>query len=154
LKYDGSGKRMMGGQIVQDDNCFCCGKQNSRGLQLQYRYPEKGRAETECVIPAYFSGWKRMTHGGFLAMLLDETMAHSCISLAVNGVTVDIRVRYIKPVEVGERIRISGRVGRVKSRIVETEADVRDEAGEVVARANARFLNMTATDNGFGEGRQ
>jgi uncharacterized protein (TIGR00369 family) len=133
---------MMGGEIIRDDNCFCCGKQNSRGLQLEFRYPEEGTAETECVIPEYFTGWKRMTHGGFLAMLLDETMAHSCISQAVNGVTVDIQVRYLKPVEVGQAIRVSARVARVKSRIMETEADVRNEAGEVVARGNARFLKM------------
>jgi uncharacterized protein (TIGR00369 family) len=129
-------------QIIQDDNCFCCGKNNSRGLQLEFRYPEKGKAETECTIPAYFTGWKRITHGGFLAMLLDETMAHSCISQAVTGVTVDIQVRYLKPVEVGERIRVCGQVARIKSRIIETEADVRDETGEVVARGSARFLKV------------
>jgi uncharacterized protein (TIGR00369 family) len=133
---------MMAEQIIRDDNCFCCGKQNSRGLQLEFRYPEKGTAETECIIPAYFTGWRKMTHGGFLAMLLDETMAHACISRAVTGVTVDIQVRYLKPVEVGERIRVCGRVARVKSRIIETEADVCDEAGEVVAKGSARFLKM------------
>jgi uncharacterized protein (TIGR00369 family) len=133
---------MMAEQIIQDDNCFCCGKQNSRGLQLEFNYPQKGEAETECVIPAYFTGWKRITHGGFLAMLLDETMAHSCISQGVNGVTVDIQVRYLKPVEVGERIRVFGRVARSKSRIIETEAEVRNEAHEVVAKGNARFLKM------------
>jgi uncharacterized protein (TIGR00369 family) len=133
---------MMTEQIIRDDNCFCCGKQNSRGLQLEFRYPEKGTAETECIIPAYFTGWRKMTHGGFLAMLLDETMAHACISRALTGVTVDIQVRYLKPVEVGERIRVCGRVARVRSRIIDTEADVRDEAGEVVAKGSARFLKM------------
>jgi uncharacterized protein (TIGR00369 family) len=132
----------MAGQIVQDDNCFCCGKQNSRGLKLEFSYPEKGKAETECIIPDYFTGWKRITHGGFLAMLLDETMAHACISEGVNGVTVDIQVRYLKPVEIGERIRISGRIGRVKSRIIETEAEVSNEAGVAVVRGTARFLQM------------
>ncbi len=132
----------MAEQIIRDDNCFCCGKQNRRGLKLEFRYPERGMAETECIIPVYFTGWKKMTHGGFLAMLLDETMAHSCISQAVNGVTVDIQVRYLKPVEVGERIRVSGRVANVKSRIIETEADVRNESGEVVAKGSARFLKM------------
>ena len=133
---------MMTEQIIRDDNCFCCGKQNSRGLQLEFRYPEKGTAETECIIPAYFTGWRKMTHGGFLAMLLDETMAHACISRAVTGVTVDIQVRYLKPVEVGERIQVCGRVARVRSRIIDTEAEVRDEAGEVVAKGSARFLKM------------
>jgi uncharacterized protein (TIGR00369 family) len=133
---------MMAERIIQDDNCFCCGKQNSRGLQLEFHYPQSGEAQTECVIPEYFTGWKRITHGGFLAMLLDETMAHACISQAVNGVTVDIQIRYLKPVEVGERIRVFGRVARSKSRIIETEAEVRNEADEVVAKGNARFLKM------------
>ena len=132
----------MAGQIVQDNYCFCCGKQNTRGLQLEFRYPEEGKAETELLIPEYFTGWKRITHGGLLAMLLDETMAHACISQAVTGVTVDIQVRYLKPVEVGERIRVAARVARVKSRIIETEADIRDRRAEVVARASARFMKM------------
>jgi uncharacterized protein (TIGR00369 family) len=129
-------------RISDDDHCFCCGKQNSRGLQLEFRYPEKGKAETELAIPEYFTGWKKITHGGLLAMLLDETMAHSCISQAVTGVTVDIQVRYLKPVEVGKRIRVFGQVSKVKSRIIETEASVHDETGEVVATASARFLKM------------
>ena len=132
----------MAERIVQDDNCYCCGKQNSRGLHLEYRYPTKGEAQTECTIPDYFTGWKRITHGGFLAMLLDETMAHACISQGVNGVTVDIQVRYLKPVETGERIRISGRIVQVKPRIIQTGAEVIDEAGDVVARASARFMQI------------
>jgi uncharacterized protein (TIGR00369 family) len=132
----------MAEQIIRDDYCFCCGKLNDRGLQLEFRYPKSGTAETECIIPSYFTGWEKITHGGFLAMLLDEAMAHSCLSEAMNGVTVDIQVRYRKPVEVGQRIRVCGWVSQVKSRIIETEAEVRDEAGEVVAAGNARFLIM------------
>ena len=131
-------------QIIQDNNCFCCGKQNSRGLQLDFRYPEDGKAETECVIPAHFTGWKRITHGGFLAMLLDEAMGHSCISQNTTAVTAEIQVRYLEPVEVGERIRVSARVVRVQSRLIETEADIRNETGKVVARASARFLKVQA----------
>jgi len=130
------------GKIGQDDRCFCCGKQNSRGLRLEFRYPEPGKAETECIIPEYFTGWRKITHGGFLAMLLDETMAHSCISEAINGMTVDIQVRYLKPVEVGQLIRVSGRITKAKSRIIETEASILDQADQVVATASARFLKM------------
>ena len=132
----------MGEQIINDDNCFCCGKSNERGLKLEFDYPEAGRAETYCTIPEYFTGWKRITHGGLLAMLLDETMAHSCISESVNGVTVDMQVRYLKPVEVGERVRVSGRITGVRSRIIETEGDIRNQDDQIVARSSARFLKM------------
>ena len=75
-------------------------------------------------------------------MLLDETMAHSCISESVNGVTVDMQVRYLKPVEVGERVRVSGRITGVRSRIIETEGDIRNQDDQIVARSSARFLKM------------
>ena len=129
-------------KIIQDDACFCCGKDNDRGLKLSFFYDGAGGAETSLTIPEWFTGWRRMTHGGLLSMLLDECMAHACISEGVNGVTVDIQVRYLKPVEVGERIRINGHIARVKSRIIETEAEVSNEAGEAVARGSARFLQM------------
>lgn len=132
----------MAEDIVNDDHCFCCGKQNRRGLHLAFRYPEKGKAETECIIPEYFTGWKKITHGGLLAMLLDEAMAHSCISETITGVTVDIQVRYLKPVEVGEKITIHGQVVRVKSRVIETDGTIHNQSGEMVARASARFLKM------------
>jgi uncharacterized protein (TIGR00369 family) len=132
----------MNKEIVNDDHCFCCGKKNSRGLKLSFHYPEKGKAETKCTIPGYFTGWRRITHGGFLAMLLDETMAHSCISEAVTGVTDDMQVRYLKPVDVGEQIRVAGEVTQVKSRIVETQAIIHNAAGDIVAKGSARFLRV------------
>jgi uncharacterized protein (TIGR00369 family) len=128
--------------IVQDEYCYCCGKKNSRGLKLTFAYPQKGRAETECTIPEYFTGWKKITHGGFLAMLLDETMAHACISDNISGVTVEMQVRYLKPVNVGEQIRVAGEVKQVRSRILEAEASIFNAGGEVVAQGSARFLKM------------
>ena len=60
---------------VPSENCFCCGRDNERGLHLHFSYPEKGKAEATLTIPRYFSGWHDVVHGGFLSMLLDEAMA-------------------------------------------------------------------------------
>jgi hypothetical protein len=39
-------------RVVEDDHrCFCCGKDNPRGLQLSFAYPEEGTAETTVHIP-------------------------------------------------------------------------------------------------------
>jgi acyl-coenzyme A thioesterase PaaI-like protein len=73
-------------------------------------------------------------------MLLDETMAHSCISETITGMTVDMQARYLKPVDVGEQIRVVGEVTRLKSRIIETQARINNAAGDIVAKGNARFL--------------
>ncbi|GAH59556.1 unnamed protein product, partial [marine sediment metagenome] len=116
-------------RTIVDDFCFCCGSKNSKGLKLKFIYPEEGSAETECEIPAYFTGWKSITHSGLLAMLLDETMAHACISSGQSSVTIELTVRYIKPVEVGESVTVNAQITGVKSRIVQTEGWIYKNAG-------------------------
>jgi uncharacterized protein (TIGR00369 family) len=128
--------------IGRNDRCFVCGKDNPQGLHLSIRNPEPGRAETEMVIPEHFSGWARLTHGGLLATLLDETMAYACISRAGNAVTMEITVRFLKPVEVGQKVRVTGWVQAIKGRLVETEGEILDPQGQEAARAKARFLKM------------
>ncbi|GAG79715.1 unnamed protein product, partial [marine sediment metagenome] len=122
------------------NHCFCCGEKNEKGLQLIYSYPEKGSAETELKIPNYFTGWGSLTHGGFLAMLLDETMAHACVSAKILSVTAELNLRYLRPVEVGESIKVRGEIGEIKSRIVETQGWIYNSNGEVAVKGKARFL--------------
>jgi len=131
--------------IENDANCFCCGTGNAHGLHLAFSYPETGGAEAFLVIPDHFSGWKNMTHGGFLSMLLDEVMAHACIRSAGTepgrtAVTAEMTVRFKKPVETGSRVRIVGTITETKGRILSTQGWVYDESGAVAAEGQARFL--------------
>ena len=130
----------MENKAVNDDRCFCCGKENDRGLKLLFSYPEKGTAETMCEIPAYFTGWRSMVHGGFLAMLLDETMAHACMSGKKLSVTAELTVRYLKPVKAGESVKVKGKIKEIKSRIVETRGWIYNGDRQVIAKGKALFL--------------
>ncbi len=127
-------------EVRRDNRCFVCGQDNPHGLRLVISNPEPGSAETELVIPERFSGWERLTHGGLLATLLDEAMAYACLSRAGNAVTVEITVRFLKPVEVGQKVRVLGRVKAIKGRLVETEGEILNPEGQVAARGQARFL--------------
>ena len=130
----------MENRTIVDDFCFCCGKKNMKGLQLKYVYPEEGSAETECKIPDYFAGWQSLTHGGFLAMLLDETMAHACISAGQLLITAEMTVRYVNPVDVGESVKVKAQISETKSRIVETKGWIHKSDGQLVAKGKARFF--------------
>ena len=125
---------------VNDNHCFCCGKDNDLGLKLVFDYPEAGAAETRCIIPEHFSGWKSTTHGGFLAMLMDEIMAHACISAGNLAITAQITVRYRNPIPTGQEILVAGRVKAQRSRIIETTAVITQKEGQVIAEAEGRFL--------------
>jgi uncharacterized protein (TIGR00369 family) len=126
--------------VDRDSMCFCCGADNERGLRLSITYPEKGSAETSLKIPSWFSGWKSMTHGGLLATLLDEIMAHACVGTAQRAVTAEMTVRYLKAVETGVMIRARGKVEQARGRVLSTRGWLYDEEGSVVAEATARFI--------------
>jgi uncharacterized protein (TIGR00369 family) len=126
--------------IDRDSLCFCCGTDNERGLHLSITYPEKGAAETTLEVPAWFTGWKNVTHGGLLATLLDEIMAHACVGMAQKAVTAEITVRYQKAVETGTQIRARGKVEEARGRVLMTRGWLYDSAGTVVAEATGRFL--------------
>lgn len=124
----------------RDSLCFCCGPDNERGLHLAISYPEKGTAETSLDVPTWFTGWKSMTHGGLLATLLDEIMAHACVGIAQRAVTAEMTVRYQKAVETGARITARGKVEEARGRILSTRGWLYDAEGSVVAEATARFI--------------
>jgi len=126
--------------VVQDDLCFCCGKDNARGLKLEFSYVSPGTAETRLTIPEWFSGWKRMTHGGLLSMLLDECMAHACISLHGHAITAELTVRYHTPVEVGSEVTVHARAGEARARIIDTKGTITDASGGKIASGRAKFM--------------
>ena len=129
--------------IDRDNLCFCCGADNEKGLHLAITYPVPGAAETTLVVPDWFSGWRDLTHGGLLSTILDEIMAHACIGMGgptKAAVTAEITVRFVKPVQTGSRIRVTGRVTEVKGRIIRTEGHLFGADGEPAATATARFV--------------
>ncbi len=131
-------------KIKPDNNhtCFCCGTKNEKGLKLDFKYPKPGFAEAECIIPEYFSGWRDITHGGFLAMLLDEVMAHACLSMEKFAVTASMKVRYLKPVNVGTKLTIKGEIKEIKSKIISAKGEIYNEANEKIAGSKGQFISV------------
>ena len=73
---------------IADNYCFVCGQDNPRGLKISCTYREaEMAAETELVLPREFQGWAGVIHGGILATLLDEMMAHAVWHFAGPGLT-------------------------------------------------------------------
>lgn len=80
--------------------------------------------------------------GGILATLLDEAMAHAVLGGNVDGnvtTTVDMNVRYYRPVNKGDSLTCSARVTRRGSRVVFAEAVIHNADLECAA-ATATFL--------------
>jgi uncharacterized protein (TIGR00369 family) len=128
--------------IENDRLCFCCGSDNPHGLHLAIDYPAKGTAEASLVIDRRYAGWRGITHGGLLSTVLDELMAHACISAGVKTVTAEMTTRFLKAVPVGTRVRVTGAVASERGRVMSTEGKLYDAEGELAAEATARFVKV------------
>ena len=128
--------------VENDRLCFCCGPDNPHGLHLSIVSTEKGKAEADLTIDPRYAGWRGITHGGLLSMVLDELMAHACISSGIKAVTAEMTTRFLKAVTVGSRVRITGAVMNERGRVVTTEAKLYDAEGALAAEATARFVKV------------
>ena len=128
--------------VENDRHCFVCGPDNEHGLRLAISYPTKTTAEATLLIDPRYAGWKGITHGGLLSTVLDELMAHACIASGMKTVTVEMATRFLKPVPVGTRVRITGAVTGEKGRVVNTEGKVYNAEGELAAESTGRFVKV------------
>ena len=109
-------------------------------LQAKAEHWETGRAVASVVIrPELYNSWQ-YAHGGVVMTLLDVTMgsaARSMVPHAAGVVTVDMSVSFISAGQ--GRLTVEARVLRSGGSIVFCEGEMRDEAGELVAKAMASF---------------
>lgn len=107
----------------RNPNCFACGAANPIGLGLRFS-EEGGRVLAEFTPLPWHQGYDGVIHGGLLATMLDEAMAHALLARGLAGVTARMTVRYRAPVKVGERISIQGWITGNRGRLIETEAAI------------------------------
>ena len=125
--------------------CFACGDKNTDGLQLKFSYPQPGTCLAEFVPEKKYQGWKGILHGGIISTLLDEAMAHAVGGVEGEGgaseaVTAELTVRFKKPVRIGSKIVLSGKVEKDNAKIVEASSEITDETGLVLASARGKLV--------------
>lgn len=122
-------------------HCFACGIENAAGLHLHVSYDaDAHRAETEVTLPEERQGWTGVAHGGIVSTILDEMLSWS-LGQEVPFFTVELTVRYRRPVPIGVPLRAWGQRTRLRGRYMEAEGEIQGPDGEVLASAAAKFLS-------------
>lgn len=121
-------------------DCFGCAPHNTIGLKLQFWYTEKG-----CVsyhsIPKDYCGFKGLVHGGIIATLLDEVAAWTIIThLFRVGITVQITVKYLKPIPTEEDLTIEAEIIEHIGENVVVLARILSKKELVLAEAESKWL--------------
>jgi acyl-coenzyme A thioesterase PaaI-like protein len=108
-------------EVRFDGHCFGCGPLNEDGLQLSFK-PGPDGSVAEYEVPARFQSWAGMAHGGMMALMLDEAVGWAAWHAGHPGVTGRLQVSYRRPLKLGERVRIVGKVENVRRTLVYVSA--------------------------------
>jgi len=122
--------------------CFVCGLDNSAGLAASFYELENNELVGIFTPGQQHQGYPGRLHGGIAATILDETMGRVITTIVKDawGVTVDLHIRYRKPVPLNEEIRVMGRIVRQSGRSYEAEGRLLLADGSTAVEGNGRYL--------------
>ena len=133
----------MGNGINLEDNgmCYACGKNNTKGLHLEFSFDEQEQCiETTFVPSDDYQGWHGVVHGGIIATLMDESMAKLAQFLGYRVVTASLTMRFKDVAKTGEPLSVRGEITKLSKKLIYAKAATRGEDGKVVAEAQAKLM--------------
>ena len=124
--------------------CMVCGRENSAGLHARFFELDNGELAGVFVPREEHQGYPGRLHGGLASTILDETIgrAINIADPAAWGVTVELAVRYRKPVPLGGEIHAVGRITKDSGRLFEGTGEIRLPDGTVAVEASGKYLRL------------
>lgn len=123
------------------NKCFGCGGANDAGMKLTFVQDNVNRKVVgRFILGEAYQGGGGMAHGGIIATLLDEAMGKVCRFREVRAVTAELTVQYLKPVKVDQEIVVEGFETEQRGRNLFLAGEIRNSAGEVLAKGTGRFV--------------
>lgn len=133
---------MADSSLLDFPNCFVCGSDNPMGLHVSFARDGEQGCRAEYTAQGNHVGWPGLMHGGLLFTLMDEAVAWAVCYAGLRGVTGKAEVRFRRPVTVGSRLAITGRVINQARRALKVRAEIHrmDEPAELVADMDAMMV--------------
>jgi len=128
--------------------CFLCGIENPIGLNLRFYEDDQGRVVTHFAPGEEHQGFPGVLHGGLISALLDETIGRTLTANDQWAMTIELRVRFHRPVPLGETLTVTGEMRRLRSRTMEGYGELRLADGTLGASAEATYyiISMDQTE--------
>jgi uncharacterized protein (TIGR00369 family) len=129
---------------ADDSMCFICGQRNPIGLKIEFDVDDENLTIEGSFVPrSEHQGYTGMMHGGLACALLDEAMVKVLWESGITAVSATLNVRLAKPVPLGERVIIEGRVTSRRGRVYNMAASLKNEAGTVLAQAEGKCVQVS-----------
>jgi uncharacterized protein (TIGR00369 family) len=138
--------------LAEGLRCFVCGPQNPHALGVRFELVGD-RVEATWTASDVVEGWPGLLHGAAFGALHDEAAAWAMIALAAQtGFTRRMEVEYQRPIPVGARVTVTGRVLEVGPRAgaFRTEIRLADGSAASTARTTFAFLDEASIERVLG----
>ena len=132
----------MNTDLVKDDNCFACGKDNANGLHMIVTKTADG-VKSVFRLPDWVQSYAHIVHGGIIATVLDEMVVWAAHHKGFRCVTAELLVRIKKTMDIGGTYSASARIVSIKHKLVTAESTILDECRNVIAYARAKLMQVT-----------
>lgn len=101
-----------------------------------------GNAGIEMKVVQDFENSRGLLHGGLIATLADTVMGLSMLTLNYRGVTLELNINYLAPVQIGEKLTAQGQVIHAGQNTLVAEASVYNHEEVLVAKSRGTFFKM------------
>ncbi|MDO4536024.1 MAG: PaaI family thioesterase [Clostridium perfringens] len=124
--------------------CIVCGLKNDFGLKSEFYELENGELLSVCKTKELHQSYPGRVHGGISSAILDEVIARAIAvkEPGIWGVTVELNIKYKKPVPLEQEIKAIGRITRNTRKIFEGEGEIILENGDIAVTAAGKYIKM------------
>jgi len=125
--------------------CLVCGLKNPFGLHTSFFELDSGELFAIFKPREEHQSYPGRLHGGIISTILDEAMGRAIMIHSegdIWGVTVDLNIRFKKPVPLDEELRILGRITKDSSRFFEGTGELLLQDGTVAATGHGKYLKI------------
>ena len=124
-------------------NCLVCGIQNDFGLKTRFYETEQNELVAVFRPMQEHQSYPNVTHGGISAAILDEVIGRAIMMTTDSetfGVTVELTVRYKKPVPLDGELKVVARITGDRGRIFEGTGELYLANGDVAVEAHGKYM--------------
>ena len=124
--------------------CFVCGMSNNLGLKASFYEMENDELVAIFTPKNIHQSYPGRLHGGIASTILDETIGRAILMKDENiwGVTLELNVKFKKPVPYDEELKVICKITNETSRMFEGVGRIVLPNGDIAVTAEGKYFKM------------
>ena len=127
--------------------CFICGINNDSGLKANFYEMENNTLVALINGKDIHQSYPNRMHGGIISAIIDESIGRAIWIDEPNtwGVTMDLSIKYRKPVPLNEDLFVITKITKNTKRGFEGIGYIVNKEHQVLAEGTARYIKLSLT---------